>query len=171
MALPTFLGGQRVRASQLQLLSNALAEMQDHDDDDYWSASTSDLAMANTNETSVVLSDSYTFKAGRAYAVQVGARWTTSGTTNTIRVRFYSAGSLLVDLGGVGPSQGGNTFGDTLANIVVNSGGSDLTRTVGVTTQMSSGTGSWNGGSSYPRYLWIRDVGAASKFADAVAVV
>lgn len=169
MALPTFVPG-RVKASDLQLLSSALTDIQNWTGNVYYSALSTDLSLT-TSESAVVLSGSFTFQALRAYQVLVGHRWTTSGTTNTVRVRFYSGGATLLDLGGVGASQGGNTFGATLSAIVINSTSSDMVRTVGATNQMSASTGTWNGGATYPRFLWIRDVGASSLYSGATAVV
>lgn len=165
MVLPTFVPG-RVKASDLAALVTEL----NYRNNVYYSALSTDLALTIT-ESSVVLSGSFTFQALRAYEVLIGHRWTTSGTTNTVRVRFYSAGSMLLDLGGVGASQGGNTFGATLSAVVINSSSSDMVRTVGATNQMSANTGTWNGGANYPRFVMIRDIGASSLYSGATAVV
>lgn len=162
----TLLAGDTLRISA----ETRLAALEAYAANVYYSALSSDLSLT-TSESSVVLSGTFNFQALRAYQVLVGHRWTTSGTTNTVRVRFYSAGSTLLDLGGVGASQGGNTFGATLSAIVINSTSSDISRTVGVTNQMSASTGTWNGGTGYPRFLWIRDVGASSLYSGATAVV
>jgi hypothetical protein len=107
------------------------------------------------------------FDDGRAFEFGYGARWTGS-VANTNVVRFQrtnlAGAQILADF-----SDPCNVTPATYEghNVAVNTSGGVLTQTVVLTMGATAGTIVMNGAVRNPRYMYIRDVGAAGDYPNA----
>src|SRR5574342_432033 len=125
-------------------------------------SSVANSAAIGTTET-VSLSNSFTFKDGRTYAVICGSQITASLSTNVgiFRIRkTNAAGTLWWAMGAFGPSGAPpNINSQCFAYLRRAAGAGDLTATVCLTLQASSsGTVTHIGSTTTPRYMHLRDI-------------
>lgn len=116
---------------------------------------------------------SFVYRDGRAYEVNLGGRLSTSAANTAILQlrRTNLAGAILSTFGGF--TFAAATVGWPLTQRTVlrrTAGSGDLTETLVCTLQASAGTATHLGAGGRPRFLEIRDIGAAADHPQGVSV-
>jgi hypothetical protein len=131
-------------------------------------------SVSSVSELLILTVPSFTYKAGKAYKinVQAGVKYGATATGMYLRVRKTStAGQVVADLQRV-PFAGftGVAIGVDRERIFV-VGGSDVTATLVLTAQTTANTGTVEGTSTAPRAVYIYEAGVASDYPAASVLV
>jgi ubiquitin-protein ligase len=137
------------------------------------SVATDSASVTNASELTVLTLPSFTYKAGKAYKVnvQVGIKYPTTATGIYLRVRKANPGQVVIDLQRV-PFAGytGVSIGVDRERVFV-VGGSDVTASLVLTGQTTANTAIVEGTSTAQRAMYVYEAGVAADYPAAQVLV